>query len=117
MEKKMFDWLPPAWDWQFFRRAILAGVGFGIYVFYKGTEESSWKDIVGWGGAVYLTFLTLANLPRFIAHQDTAMNNLIIGTSRWWAFIITIVITAGLMRKFHQYVKNRKTYTNPVQPH
>ena len=96
--------LPANWDWSFFWFAILAGVFFGVYVFYKGTEASSWREIVGWGAAVYLTFILLANVHRFVEGHDAAMDNFITGGARWWGFILSIVVTAGLLRKFHKFL-------------
>ena len=99
-----YDTVTQTWNWIFFWFSILGGVFFGVYVFYKGDAESSWRDILGWGVAVYLTFITLANLYRFISGSPDWAVNLHNGTARWFGFIFTIIIVAGTLR----WLKYRK---------
>lgn len=94
-----FTWLAELLDIEFTYYAVLSGVFFGIYVFYKGDEESSWRDIVGWGTAVYIAYFSLANLHRWVDGADSFWSHFHSNTIRWWVFIFTIVLTAGIMRQ------------------
>lgn len=92
------DWFLSFFDWELFWFGIMGGVGFGVYVVKMGDETSSWRDIVGWGVAVYLAFVMLANIHRFVEGDPNAWENLFTGSIRWFGFIFTIVITAGILR-------------------
>jgi hypothetical protein len=87
--------------------SMLAGVLFGFYVFYKGDAESSWRDIVGWGVAVWLTFIGISNLHRFVDGDPNFWISLHTTTIRWFLFIFTIVATAGILRKFGSRFKDK----------
>lgn len=102
------EWLGSFWVWEFFFFALLAGVFFGFYVFYMGDEDSSWHDIAGWGVAVYLTFIMLANLYRFVHGADNVWENVVTGSARWFGFIFTIIATAGILRWFHGVMLRRR---------
>ena len=107
MIDEYFGWLHTFFDWPSFWFAILAGVFFGFYVFYKGDDDSTWRDIVGWGVAVYLTFITLANLHRFVGGEENRWLALNTTTIRWFAFIFTIVLVAGILRGWWRLHRRR----------
>ena len=98
MLSEYFDWLASFWVWDNVYYALLGGMLFGVYVFYKGNEASSWRDIVGWGTAVYLSFILLSNLHRFIDQDPNRWESLYTSAGRWFVFIFTIVLTAGILR-------------------
>jgi hypothetical protein len=77
--------------------SIVAGVLFGAYV--AGTAPASeWRPILGWGAMIYLTFLAMANIDRFVTGHPNPWEALLQSSIRWWAFIFTTILTAGIIR-------------------
>jgi hypothetical protein len=88
--------------------ALLGGFLFGIYVIYKSDVESSWHDIAGWGIAVYLTLFLLAEVNSFLSGEERWLEMFARGFSRWFSFILAILVTAGIIRYVHKWYVNRK---------
>ena len=51
---------------------------------------------------VWLTFVLLANLNRFIAGNPEATTRLVDGTVRWGCFMFTAVLTAALWERWRR---------------
>lgn len=88
----------PWFEWHLVSTAVIGGSLFGIYVYLMGDDESSWRDIVGWGLAVYFFFIFLSTVDRFLDGNPEWFERAWVAGSRWFTFIFTIVAVAGTMR-------------------
>ena len=93
----------PWFEWHLFTTSFIGGILFGVYVFLMGDDDSSWRDIVGWGLAVYFFFIFLSSVDRVLDGNPEWFERGWTSASRWFTFILLIVATAGTMR----FVRNQ----------